>query len=310
MKIYELGDALPTSAQRQLFDFEQQFVYPLGQNSSFRIDHGSDYTAFYRAIGDPTTLAAEIDGKIIGVISIAIRNICINGATSRFAYIGDLKIDPAYQSGSILFRLVKFVQPQLTRAARYAYCVVMDGTSRAPSSYSGRIGIPLFDNVSKLHILRITTSMTESNQAITVSAEEGVNAYRRLNAGGTILDIANSSLRSEASPTWLVSAGRACGLVEDTRRSKRLYLSDGTELLSAHLSYFSFCDSESALSLLNGAVNWAFENGFPAVFVGLSPMQKRTLQPVLDSFQCQESMATIYATDDICSNIAINSSEI
>jgi hypothetical protein len=310
MKIYELSRDLSKSVQSNLSDFEQQFVYPLGPHSTFRIEHGPDYTAFYRAIGEPITVAAEIDGKIVGVISIAIRNISIDGRASRYAYIGDLKIHPTFQSGAVLFKLARFLQPLLlAKSVDFAYGVVMDGTSRAPASYSGRVGIPLFKNVGKVHILRITTSSIKANQAA-VTADVDVNAYRRLNAGGTLLDIANAGLRSEISPKWLEAGGTACGLVEDTRRAKRLYLSDGSELLSAHLSYFSFCDATSALSLLNQAVNWAFEKDFPAMFVGLSPMQKHLLEPVLGHFKCEESMATIYATNDICSKVAINTAEI
>src|SRR5262249_11759480 len=47
--------------------------------------------------------------------------------------------------------------------------------------------------------------------------------------------------------TWLVtSEGQACGLFEDTRRGKRLIADDGSQLISAHLSYFAFATPAGA----------------------------------------------------------------
>jgi hypothetical protein len=66
-------------------------------------------------------------------------------------------------------------------------------------------------------------------------------------------------------------------MLEDTRRAKRLFAEDGSEMLSAHLSYFAFADPESGLELLRIALGHAAARGYPALFVAVSPTVVREL---------------------------------
>ncbi len=310
MKIFQLEANMLGADQQKLFEFEKRFVYPLGATSKFRIEHGPDYTSFYRAIGKPITVAAQKDAEIVGVISVALREVSLGGRFLKFAYIGDLKVDPRWQSTSVFYKLAKRLQSLLTEPIDCAYAVVMNGTPSSPSSYSGRLGIPHFKTVNTTHVLRFLTSSHETSPLTPANEHNSYSLYCLLEQENAILSLANVQLRSNTSPMWLNVNDKAIGLIEDTMRAKRLYLDDGSELLSAHLSYFAFADVSSAMTLISHAVTWAHKKGFPALFVSLSPQKKHLLKPLLSKFQFDESLATIYATDDIGGRISINTSEI
>ena len=77
--------------------------------------------------------------------------------------------------------------------------------------------------------------------------------------------------RSEMARRWLADpAGSACGCLEDTLRSKRLYdANDGSEIRSAHLSCFGYESIESGVALLEAASAGALHNGVRHLFVSV-----------------------------------------
>ena len=100
----------------------------------------------------------------------------------------------------------------------------------------------------------------------------------------------------ESEPTWLVDRdGRACGLFEDTRRAKRLIADDGTELRSAHLSYFAYSDAAMGADLLRSALALAGRRGFPALFVAIAETDTAALQSALADVTVITAPATVYA---------------
>jgi hypothetical protein len=308
MKLCELTPSVDAALSRKLCEFEALFDYPLGNSQRFRIDHSTDYTAFYRAIGEARTWMIDSGDSIIAAISTAVRSVKIQGEPKRIAYIGDLKIHPQHQSGRVLFHIARCLQPLLEQTATFAYGVVMDGTQFTPEHYTGRLGIPQFRPVAKLHILRIEASDWRGTASSNVSAQEGYALYSQLN--NAVSDPASTKLRSKMIPHWLAVAGQACGMLEDTRRAKRLYLTRGEELLSAHLSCFAFKDTAAACAILHNALDCAYQQGYPAMFVALSEAQYDLLAPSLQSFRYTTAPATVYATDSICAYIPVNTSEI
>jgi len=78
-------------------EFEALFDYPLGNHQRFSIDHGPDFTSFFRAIGDAKTWVIQSGDIIIAAVSSALRTITINGHDYKVLYIGDLKVHPRYQ---------------------------------------------------------------------------------------------------------------------------------------------------------------------------------------------------------------------
>lgn len=89
--------------QRQLAHFERQFDYPLGERR-FRIDHGEDYGAFFRRLGEPTAvLAHDEDGSLLGVL-IAVRR---RLGARELDYVCDLKIAPSARATRVAVQLLR-----------------------------------------------------------------------------------------------------------------------------------------------------------------------------------------------------------
>ena len=128
MNIIDLNASAPTEEiLHKIFEFERLFTYPLSQDTYFRIDHGRDYTAFYRSMGQAKTLVVILNENVIAIVSMVIRNIQINNDFQKILYIGDLKIHPSYRSTRVLFNLAKMIQKQFSATVQYAYSIVMDG---------------------------------------------------------------------------------------------------------------------------------------------------------------------------------------
>lgn len=80
--------------QQELAEFERRFEYPLGRDH-FHIDHGSDYLAFFRALGEPFPFVAESAQGIVGVL-IAVKRRTAHGPVW---YLCDLKVSPLGERG-------------------------------------------------------------------------------------------------------------------------------------------------------------------------------------------------------------------
>jgi hypothetical protein len=313
MKLIELSAPSDPEYSERLAAFERQFDYPLEEDQTFSIDHGPDYTAFFRAMGQAHSWILEADEIVVASLSAVVRVMDLQGHERRVAYIGDLKLHPSHQSRRVLFGLARGLQPLLERTADLAYGIVMDGTRVTPDAYTGRLGIAPFRPVASVHILRFDTlAFDGAHDGIVASAcdaETGYALYSDLSAG-VGLEASDSRLRSVMTPQWFASSETACGMVEDTRRAKRLYLRDGAELKSAHLSNFRFKVAASGRAVLEAALYHARQNGFSGMFVALSPIQRQLIGTALEGLAYSETKAQLYATDDIAKHIAVNTAEI
>jgi hypothetical protein len=84
---------------------EAHAVYPLGADR-FRLDHGPDYFAFFRRIGEIRTYAAVIDGRVACVASCVLRRVRqIGGSIGRAWYLCDLKVAPEFRGLHLPTRL-------------------------------------------------------------------------------------------------------------------------------------------------------------------------------------------------------------
>jgi hypothetical protein len=296
VKLAMLHDAPPPELARALAAFETQFVYPLGPGRSFRIDHGDDYARFFRAMGEAVCCVAQRDG-VLGTLGAAVR--CLlhpDGSAHEALYLGDLKIAPAARGGRTLLQLARCVEGWARPRVESAFSVVMDGTAATPLRYTGRLGLPAFAELGKVIVLRLATSAraaAESGQP----QERGSACYRELSAGRYAAAGGNPRERSHMEPCWLLHPdGRACGRLEDTRRAKRLYSDDGSEMLSAHFSCFAFRDTSAGAALLEAALGHAHALGFPALFVAVAPPDAGPLCARLAATEIVSAGATIYGT--------------
>ena len=268
--------ALETVACLRLADalkrFERQFTYPLGPGRSFRISHGDDYVRFFRAMGEARCFVAERDQRVLGVLGAALRPLMFPGGERRTVlYLGDLKVDPAVQGGRMVMRLASALESWLDERTDIAFGVVMDGTKVTPAQYTGRLGLPRFTALGKIAVVRLCLGpQDERDDSWEANEQDGEECHERLASRGFACPVGVPS-RSEMARRWLVDpAGAACGCLEDTLRSKRLYdAADGSEIRSAHLSCFAYGSPESGVALLEAALAGAAQNGLHRLFVAV-----------------------------------------
>jgi hypothetical protein len=291
----------PPKLARALADFEAQFTYPLGPGRTFRISHGDDYPRFFRAQGDGACFVLENDGQIAGALGVAVRLLLLpNGEEHTVAYVGDLKVDPAARRSLAYLRLAFAAHTWVGGRTEAGYGVVMDGTAVTPDTYTGQLGIPAARVLGRLVIwqFRCPAGSPPVDPDRFLSTDGAVLAcYRDLNRGRYAAVGARPEERSEMPPTWLLHPdGLACGLVEDTRRAKRLIADSGEELRSAHLSFFGWRAPTAVRQLFDVALAHAARWGHPALFVAAARQDADSLRAVLDGLDRVEATATVYGS--------------
>lgn len=298
MKLHRFTDEVPPDVGRALAEFEREFSYPLGPTERFRISHGEDYLPFFRAIGEPVLLAMEDAGGIVGGIARVRRRLELRrgkGAVveeSVAHYLCDLKVSAAARGTTVLARLIRETKRGTEASdSRACYCVVMEGTGRLPTDYTGRLGVPRFEKVGEIVILRISPGGPWVKRCRVISMKDFAAVRGRLARTGYTATGGESAHRSWMSPLPLVTpGGDACGLLEDTRRGKRLWLESGGELVSAHLSGFAYATPEAGAELLGAAVVRA-QGPF---FVALPVLQMEVMRTLLEGLEFTEARACIY----------------
>lgn len=277
MNVHALETTASSPLAGALARFEEQFTYPLGSGRSFRISHGDDYVRFFRALGDARCFVAEREQRVLGVLCAALRPLMFPGGERRTAlYLGDLKVDPAVQGGRMVLRLAAAVATWLDDRTRLAFGVVMDGTQATPAQYTGRLGLPDFKALGNIVVLRLRTGPrhrrhdAELSDTWRATQRDGEDCHQRLVSQGYACPV-GAALRSEMARRWLVDpTGSACGCLEDTLRSKRLYDAvDGSEIRSAHLSCFGYESPAHGVGLLEAALSTAARHGLHHLFVAV-----------------------------------------
>jgi len=276
MNVHALETVATSRLAGALARFERRFTYPLGPGRSFRISHGDDYVRFFRAMGEARCFVAEREQRVLGVLGAALRPLMFPGGERRTAlYLGDLKVDPAAHGGRVVLRLATAVEEWLAGRTKLAFGVVMDGTKATPEQYTGRLGLPGFAPLGKIVVLRLRTGLPHErgDDSCTWNTSEhlGQACHERLVSSGYACPAAGAASRSEMARSWLVDpTGSACGCLEDTMRSKRLYDdADGSEIRSAHLSCFAYRASKDGAPLLEAALASAARSGFDHLFVAV-----------------------------------------
>lgn len=301
MKLHRFTDEVSAETGRALAEFEREFSYPLGPSERFRISHGEDYLPFFRAIGEPVLLAMEEAGKIVGGIARVRRRLELRrdeGAVveeSMAHYLCDLKVAAAARGTRVLAQLIGKTKREIEASdSRACYCVVMAGTGRLPTDYTGRLGVPRFEKVGEIVILRISPGGPFVKRCRVISMKDFAVERGRLARAGYTATGGESEYRSWMSPLPLVTpSGDACGMLEDTRRGKRLWLESGGELVSAHLSGFAYSTPAAGAELLAAAVVRA-QGPF---FVALPVREMKVMRPLLDGLDFTEAEAIVYGHD-------------
>ena len=316
MTLHSFEGRLPQGLLKAMPDFEARFTYPLGPNRSFHISHGEDPHRFFRAMGEAACFILEEGERVLGAAAVALRSLLLpDGGESLVAYIGDLKILPEARGGRVLWRLAQAIDRWSRPRVNAAFGVVMEGTPRIPPAYSGRLGIPSFEELARVKLFRLP-----SRAAATVGgmdrfvAEDsmGEACYRRLSRSRYASLGGVPSERSILPPIWLVLPDQtACGRLEDTRRAKKLFLDNGSELVSAHLASFAFAEPRAGVKIIEAALERTQAAGYPGLFFAVAWRDVEGLRKALGTIDTLEASATIYGTGlSTEASWNLNSSEI
>lgn len=300
MKVYAPGENELVQLKTSLATFERQFHYPLGENQSFSISHGEDYTAFYRSMGKATCLMAKTDeNKILGTFCASLRYIQKTDKAQAVPalYLGDLKIDVIQQKTRLFYQLAKRMSELVDGDNEIALSVMMDGTKNTPpSTYSGRVNFTSFLPISNYYILKFqATNYPYTEKRINYLTEENAFLlYQKITDKDYFL-LSDSTLRSKMAPIWLADPeGKACGKLEDTEQAKRLITSDGHMLRSSHLSYFTFTDPVAGYALLLEAIKFSSQQNFLHTFIALNQNDFDLLSPLIKDLVYDVAPATLY----------------
>lgn len=341
----ESAESIDTTKHDNISNFEAGFRYPLSPTEHFSISHGADYSLFYRSMGKSLVLAAEQDELPIATVAATIRELhSPSGNIHRCAYIGDLKYRKSTGASRQLLNLLLELQTWCIQKADSALAVVMGGTQKLPDSYSGRLGLREMKRLGTMHIYRIPIQSPAScgqfkeaeliasarAQSIIDTSPRNFFSFKPIQNGDS-----ESECTSLISPIWLgtnapvsitaagssesPSGGSAVGCLQDTRKAKRLFREDGSEILNAHLTNFYFDSIDSAASIIESALESARENDFEALFLSVDIERSQQLSAVLEKFGATKSEAIIYGAGVIAEeqfndhsnrNWCINSSEV
>ena len=298
-----------------LTKFETGFTYPLGAAQRFGVRHGSDYSRFFRAMGQAQCIVAMERERVVGAIAVVLRQlIAPDGRTLPAAYLGDLKIAPSARGGRVLINLARHAAAWALERTGIAFSVVMGGTAMTPDRYTGRAGLPAFTELAKLAVIRIPLERSVADPASSISAdfENSAAPFCSLSAGRYATLAFAPHLRSETAPTAItLTDGNASGFIEDTRRAKRLIVKGGAEMVSAHLSHFAFRSATDGARLVRAACGLAAQHGFPALFFAVHEPDAASLLAALCVDGATVAPATVYGCglpDNVGWNI--NTSEI
>ena len=246
--------ALATALER----FGEQFYYPLGHGRRFKISHGHEYLRFFCAMGSATLFVVEENGEVLGTLARVERWLELPGQNPNrqmVHYLADLKISPRARGRGVLAKIFGAAREQiLGSSSRACYAIVMDGTDVLPIAYTGRLGIPVFEPLAKICILRV---MTES-----FAPQASPSIPLTLPAPTCIVSGGDRAARSILSPQRI--HGRAW--LEDTRRAKRLWTEDGQEMISAHLGALYFKEPGTGIKLIEASLKEAHKVGISAMF--------------------------------------------
>lgn len=260
MKILCITGPPPPDLARTLAGFEQEFRYPLGPTDSFSISHGEDYSRFFRSMGKARVYLAEISNEIVGSLAVVERTIDLTDGTSiPTAYLGDAKVVAKFRGRTVLGRLAVAAREQIMAAGfKAAFSVVMNG-SIPSDKHTGRLGIPKFEELAKLAILRFDTR--RPLEAFLQTSRLMTEPYHRPRDG-------DPGIASKIPP-HVIAVDGGTGLLIDTRRGKRLWRSDGCEMVSAHLTQLRCTSASGLFNLIQAAIKKSAELGYPGLFTAL-----------------------------------------
>lgn len=316
IQIKTLTGSPDAATQQALESFESEFTYPLGPHQRFGISHGADYTLFARSMGGAAVYVAMDGAKVIGALSVVLRQLQRpDGSVQPAAYIADLKVSEEKRGGFALIKLFKRAFDDFNPLCSIAFGVTMDGTTRIPTNYSGRAGMPLFTPVAQIAILKVSGPASQRTYAPTPTNGNArtCTAIATITSAATYRCIAgNSASRSLIAPQIISThSGGATAILEDTRRAKILMDDHGREMKNLHLTNLSYQSAAQCAELIKRAAATADATGHDGLFVAIPAAHADEVCEGLQNTNHTVAPATVYAHGiSPQGNWSINTAEI
>lgn len=108
----------------KIFEKEMQQTYPLGEDA-FTINHGDNYFAFFRRLGNVSFFLINNANSIVGTACAIERNL----AGNKFWYLCDLKISPQHRGKNLSFYLFLHMFYKFFMKTKQGYLISMDPNS-------------------------------------------------------------------------------------------------------------------------------------------------------------------------------------
>jgi hypothetical protein len=298
MRVLAINSIPSLDLAKAINSFEQEFSYPLGGKTRFRISHGDNYSGFYQSLGESQSLIAERNGIVYGAISTALRTIRTpEGESINAAYVGDFKVSEPARGTSTAHRLLKETQEWIVPRTSYAFCVVMNGTTSSPINYTGRLGIAKFKFLGEVSILRITIKheLPKEQSLLIAHEDDALLLYANLVKGHCSVPAGTPTMRSTMKAQWLVdNSHSACGFIEDTRKAKRLFALDNQEILTAHISNFVYSTPASGAEIILMSLKYVQKSDYTSIFVAVYPEHVSAFRELLLPCEILEAKASLF----------------
>jgi ribosomal protein S18 acetylase RimI-like enzyme len=130
---------------------------PMQGAFSLRIEREPDFFGLQHLRGAGPVLVAESDRQVVGCIAIALRSVYVEGIPETVAYVGDLKVHPAFSGSRAALKLILSTADFIrARGVDLVVCVVAHGNERAFAVLlEGRCGTPKFHSLGRFQVYQL-----------------------------------------------------------------------------------------------------------------------------------------------------------
>jgi hypothetical protein len=189
----------------KIFEIKMQQVYPLGSDF-YIIDHGNNYFAFFRRLGDVNCIIIQHNDIkiIIGTACAILRKYSLktpDKSTQKkneiyFWYLCDLKIDEKHRGQNLTFKLFTHMIHKFMGISNRAYLISMDSNSKQIIHiFDGLVKhLPLKITYTKLLIYSVSLQIMKEIERYFVCAYKDISYLSLAGTKDLILSSTNKTL--------------------------------------------------------------------------------------------------------------------
>lgn len=143
-------------------------VCPMRGRISIYAERSPDFFALERLRGDPWVVgvAEEEDGRIVGCVSVATRDVYLDGEPVRTMHTGDLRVAPGWRRTDVVHRLHAFCWERCRAAGLdFMYFSMMVGNMAVRSLLRPRPGSPVYRLAGGVTVLGIAPLLSRTPES-------------------------------------------------------------------------------------------------------------------------------------------------